>query len=168
MDKLFTPDVGLMVWTVVVFVILLAIMGKFGWRPLIKAIEAREKRLRDERQAAEAARTEAQRIQSDLEAKLAGLDAKSREVLAAASKEADALRARHTAEAQAEAKRIMDKTRTELGEEKRRLVVELRQEVAQLAVTAAEKLVHKTVDESVRKGALDQFFKELDHTGDRS
>ncbi|MBI3507587.1 MAG: F0F1 ATP synthase subunit B [Proteobacteria bacterium] len=162
MDKLFTPDVGLMVWTVVTFVILLVILGKFGWRPMIEAIEAREKKLHDERTAAEAARAEAQRIQADLEAKLADIDLKSREALAQAMKDADAFRTKQTGEAQAEAKKILDKGLAELAEEKRRLVAELRQDVAKLAVTAAEKLVHKTVDEGVKKSTLDQFFKELD------
>lgn len=162
MDKLFTPDAGLMVWTVLTFLLLLAVLGKFGWKPMIDAIEDRERRLHEERKAAEAARTEAQRIQADMETKLAGLDAKSKEILAIASKNAEALRAKHTAEAQEEAKRITDKARAELEEEKRRLVHELRKEVASLSVLAAEKLLRKSVDEGVQKNVLDSFFKELE------
>lgn len=165
MEKLFTPDFGLMAWTALTFLLLLAVLAKFGWRPILEAIETRERGLREERQAAEAARNESQRIQADLEAKLAGLDARTKEVLAAAHKEAEALRVRHTEEAREEARRLLDKTRAELEEEKRRLTAQLRRETAQLAVAAAERLVRKSVDEGVRKSALDQFFKELDEKG---
>jgi len=162
MEKLFSPDVGLMVWTVATFLVLLAFLSKFGWPALIQSIDEREKHLREEREAAERARKEAQRIQADLDAKLAGLEAKSQDVLAKAMKEAEALRAKHSAEAQEEAKRLLDRARAEMDEERRRLVVSLRAEVASLAVTAAEKLVHKTIDEGVRKSTLDMFFKDLE------
>ncbi|MBI3551077.1 MAG: F0F1 ATP synthase subunit B [Elusimicrobia bacterium] len=155
-------DVGLMVWTVLVFVILLAIMGKFGWGPMIAAIEDRERRLREERKAAEAARAEAQRIQADLEARLAEIDAKSREAMAQAAKDAEAFRSRHAAQAHDESKRILEKARAELEMEKQRLVRELRQEVATLSVMAAEKIVRKSVDDGVQKSVLDSFFKELE------
>ena len=162
MEKLFTPDIGLMIWTVVTFVLLLLILGKFGWKPLIESIERREDYLREEREAAERARKEAQRIQADLEARLAGMEARAEEIMAKAAKEAEALRAKHSAEAQEEAKRLLEKARAEINEDKRRLIVQLRAEVAQLAVTAAEKLVHKSIDEGVRKSTLDQFFKDIE------
>ena len=164
MEQLFTPDIGLMVWTVVTFLLLVWILTRFGWGPIVAAIEAREERLRQEREAAERARADAERIQKELEARLAEIDAKARETLARAGKEAEALMARHTAQAQQEARKLMDKTRAELEEEKRRLIVELRTEVASLAMQAAEKLVHKTVDEQVRKSTMDRFFKELEET----
>ena len=165
MQELFTPNFGLMIWTVLSFLLLLAILARFGWRPLIESIEARERHLHEEREAAEKARKEAQRIQADLESKLAAMEARSQEMLAKAEKEASALRAKHSAEAQEEAKRLLDKARSEMDEEKRRLVVSLRAEVAQLAVTAAEKLVHKTIDDGVRKNTMEQFFKDMEKTG---
>ena len=162
MEKLFSADLGLMVWTVATFLLLLAFLAKFGWPALLESIEERERHLHEEREAAERARKEAQRIQADLESKLAGLEAKSQEILSKAMKEAEALRAKHSSEAQQEAKRLLDKARAEMDEERRRLVVQLRADVAQLAVTAAEKLVHKTIDEGTRKTELDHFFKDLE------
>lgn len=165
MDKLLNPDTGLMIWTIVTFLIMVFLLSKFAWGPLLHAVEEREERLKNEREAAEKARAEAQRIQADLESKLAAIDAKARETMAAAQKDAEALRARHSAEAKDEAEALMAKTRAGLEEEKRRLVGELRQEVAELSVQAAEKLVRKTVDAGVRKTVLDQFFQELDKPG---
>ena len=162
MEKLFTPDFGLMIWTVCTFVLLVVVLGAFAWPPILKAVKDREEALKQERLAAEAARAEAQKIQKDLEARLAELDSKSREVLAGAQREAEALRAKHSAEAKAEADKLMEKTRAALDEEKRRLVGELRDEVAGLSVMAAERLVRKSVDAGVRKVVLDQFFKDIE------
>jgi F-type H+-transporting ATPase subunit b len=162
MDKLFTPDVGLMIWTALTFVLLLIILGKFGWKPLIESIEAREQYLHEEREAAENARKEAKRIQEDMETQLAAMESKAKDVLTKAAKEAEALRVKHSAEAQEEAKHLLSKARAEMDEERRRLVVQLRSEVAQLAVNAAEKLVHKTIDDGVRKSTMDQFFKDIE------
>ena len=168
MEKLLQPDTGLMIWTIVTFLIMVFLLKTFAWGPLLHAVEERERRLKEDREAAEKARAEAQKIQADLEAKLNGLDAKSREVLAQAQKDAEALRARHSAEAKEQAARLMETTRAGLEEEKRRLVGELRQEVAAFSVQAAEKLVRKTVDAGVRKSVLDQFFQDIDKTGKKN
>ncbi|MBI5200592.1 MAG: F0F1 ATP synthase subunit B [Elusimicrobia bacterium] len=164
MEKLLQPDTGLMIWTIVTFLVMVFLLKTFAWGPLLHAVEERERRLKEDREAAEKARADAQKIQADLEKKLNELDAKSREVLAQAQKDAEAMRAKHSAEAKEEAERLMEKTRAGLEEEKRRLVGELRQEVAKFSVQAAEKLVRKTVDAGVRKSVLDQFFVDLDKT----
>lgn len=165
MDQLLNPDTGLMFWTIVTFLAMLFLLKRFAWGPLLHAIEERERKMREERSAAEKARAEAQRIQGELEARFSAIDAKALETLARATREAEVLRGRHAAQAQEEAKRLLDKTRAELEEEKRRLVVELRKEVGALAVSVAEKVMRRSVDESVRKTALEQFLKELDASG---
>lgn len=162
MDKLLNPDSGLIIWTIVTFLALVFILKKAAWGPLLSAIDEREAKMKADREGAEAARAHAERIKAELEAQIAGLDAKSRELLAKAAKEGEALRAQLKDAAEAEAAKIKQKTLAELAEEKERLVRELRGEVAKLSVLAAEKLMRKTVDEGVQKSVLDSFFKDLD------
>ena len=162
MDKLIVPDTGLMFWTIVTFLCLVLILKKAAWGPLLHSIEAREARLRADREAAEKARAEAERIQKEFEAHMAGAQGKSREILAAATKDGEALRARLKAEAEADAQAIKEKTAAELALEKNRLVAELRKEVAGLSILAAEKLMRKTVDDGVQKTVLEGFFKDLE------
>lgn len=162
MDKLIVPDTGLMFWTVVTFLCLVIILKKAAWGPLLKAIDEREYRLKEDRLAAEKARAEAERIQKELEAQMAGVQVKSKDLLAAASRDAEALRARLRAEAEADAQAIKDKTAAELVAEKDRLVGDLRQEVASLSVLAAEKLMRKSVDDGVQKSVLESFFRDLE------
>ena len=162
MDKLIVPDTGLMFWTIVTFLCLVFILKKAAWGPLLHAIEAREGRIKADREGAEKARAEAERIQKDLESQMAGVLSKSKEMLAAATKDGEALRAKLKGEAEADAQAIKDKTMADLATEKNRLVGELRKETADLAVKAAEKLMRKTVDSSVQKTVLDGFFKDLE------
>jgi F-type H+-transporting ATPase subunit b len=162
MGDLLTPDVGLIVWTIVTFLCLVAILKFAAWGPLLHAVEERENRIRADREAAEKARAEAERIQKELEAHMTGIQAKSKDLLAAAAKDGETLRARLKAEAEADAQAIKDKTTADLAAEKNRLVADLRREVANLSVLAAEKLMRKTMDDGVQKTVLDGFFKELD------
>jgi F-type H+-transporting ATPase subunit b len=162
MGELLTPDAGLIVWTIVTFLCLVAILKLAAWGPLLRAVEAREERLKADREGAEKARADAERIQKELEAQLAGVQAQSKELLAAATKDGEALRARLKAEAEADAQAIKDKTLAELAAEKNKLVVDLRREVASLSVLAAEKLLRKSVDDGVQKNVLEGFFKDLD------
>jgi F-type H+-transporting ATPase subunit b len=162
LDQLLNPDTGLMIWVIVTFLALVAILKLFAWGPLLGAIEAREGRIRADREGAEKARAEAERIQKDFESQMAGVAAKSKELLAAAVKDGEALRAKLKAEAEADAQGIKDKTMADLAAEKNRLVGELRKDVADLSVAAAAKLMHKSVVEGVRKTVLDGFFKDLE------
>ena len=164
MDKLIVPDTGLMFWTIVTFLCLVFILKKAAWGPLLQAVSEREGRIKADREGAEKARAEAERIQKELEAQMAGVQAKSKELLAAATKDGEALRARLKAEAEADAAAIKAKTTLELAAEKDKLVGDLRKEVASLSVLAAEKLLHKSVDAGVQKSVLDGFFKDLDST----
>jgi len=162
MGELLTPDAGLIVWTIVTFLCLVAILKLAAWGPLLKAVEDREARLKADREGAEKARAEAERIQKELEAHMAGVQAKTKDLLAAATKDGEALRAKLKAEAEADAQAIREKTTAELAAEKNKLVVDLRKEVASLSVLAAEKLLRKSVDDGVQKTVLDGFFKDLE------
>src|SRR5437879_86775 len=106
MDRLLNPDTGLVIWTIVTFLALVFILKQFAWGPLLGAIEEREARLKQDKEAAENARVQAEKIKGELEAQMAGIQAKSRELLTQAAKEGDALRARLKAAAEADADSI--------------------------------------------------------------
>lgn len=156
------PDVGLVFWTIVTFLSLVFILKTFAWGPMLHAIDAREARLRADREAAEAARAAAEKIQKDLEARLSGAHAQARDLVTQATKDAEILKSRLRADAEADAQRIREKTQAELAEDAERLKRELRTEVAGLTVMAAERLLRKSVDDNVQKTVLEGFFKDLE------
>lgn len=165
MDKLVSPDPGLMFWTIVTFLALAALLKRFAWGPLLAAVAEREARLRADAQAAQAARDEARRIKDELAAQLAGVEARRQEVLARAAKDGEAVLARFKDAADKEVRALREKTTADLAAEKERLVRELRRDVADISVMAAEKLLRRSVDPAVEKAVLDDFLKDLERRG---
>ncbi|MFC1679332.1 F0F1 ATP synthase subunit B [Elusimicrobiota bacterium] len=168
MDNLLNPDPGLVIWTIVSFLVLVTLLRVFAWGPLLAAVDEREKHLDEQRRGAEKAREEAEKIQRDLDERLRSAAEEARGIMAEAGKDGEALRAKLKAEAEGQAKGMLDKTRAQLDEERRRLVRDLRHEVATLSLKAAERLMHKTVDSGVQKVVLEEFFSELDQKGARN
>jgi F-type H+-transporting ATPase subunit b len=162
LDKMLDPHAGLMIWTVISFLVLIGLMRAMAWGPLLSVVEAREKALRDEREKAEKARQEAENIQKDLEGRLANAQTEVKEIIQQANKDGEKVRVKLREDAEAESKSMLDKTRRQLEEDKNRLVGELRSEVASLSVMAAERLIKKSVDDGVQKTVLDGFFGDLE------
>ncbi len=161
MEKLLSPDIGLSIWTVIAFLLLVVVLGKAAWGPIIEALEEREHRLKAEREAAEAARKSAEELKAALDKELARIQLKAQEAIAQALKDGAKAKDDIVRQAQEEAKAIADKTRKALEDDKNRLVGELRREVAGLSVMAAEKLIRKSVDSGVQKSVLDDFLTDL-------
>ncbi|MBI4056553.1 MAG: F0F1 ATP synthase subunit B [Elusimicrobia bacterium] len=162
MEKLLSPDIGLSIWTAVAFLLLVVILGKVAWKPIIQALEEREHALKAEREATEAARRSAEELKAVLDRELAKVQQRTQEMLAEAQKEGAAQRESVIRAAQEEAARLTEKTRAQLEGEKNRLVQDLRKEVAGLSTLAAEKILRKSIDASVQKTALDEFFRDLE------
>jgi F-type H+-transporting ATPase subunit b len=161
-DKLLNPDIGLTVWTVVTFLALLVVLGKFVWRPILGALDAREELNRGHARAAEESRREAETLRRDYEARLAHVEVRTKELLSQAEADARRIREEMLKTAQAEAEKIAAKTREQLAEEQRRLVRELRTEVASLTVAAAEKMIRRSIDVTVRDQVLSDALGRFD------
>ena len=162
MGDILNPDVGLAIFTIISFLILVALLRTLAWGPLLASIEARERGLRDERERAEKAREESEKIQQDLEKRLSGAAEEANDLIAQATKDAETLRLKLKGDAEGEAKNLIEKARVQLGEEKTKLVDELRQEVATLSVSAAERLMKKSIDDAVQKTVLNDFFSQIE------
>ncbi|MFH1619019.1 MAG: F0F1 ATP synthase subunit B [bacterium] len=162
MEALLRPETGLIIWTLLTFTLLVILLGKLAWKPLMSAIEEREDYLRSEREAAEQARIAAEKIRNDLEERLSAIKSEAQATMEAAYAEGAQVRDEIMGEAKAAARAIAEKTRTELEAEKQKLVDELRKEVGYLSVMAAERILKRQMDSSVQKEVLEDFFRELD------
>ena len=95
MDKLLTPDIGLTVWTVVTFLCVVFILGRFAWKPILSALEAREARIREDVRSAEESRRAAEASRREFESRLAGAKAETRALLDQAEKAKAVRQRRH-------------------------------------------------------------------------
>ena len=158
---LITPSVGLIFWTAVVFIILLVILRAVAWKPILSAVQEREKSIEDALNAAKKA-----------EEKLVALNAENDRLIKEAKIERDAIlkEAREMKEkivseaknaAQSEADRLIESAKTAIANEKAAAMADIKNQVGQLSIEIAEKiltkeLADKTAQESLVNEVIDQ------------
>ena len=152
---------GLTVWTIVLFLLFAVIMTKLGWRPLLNAIEEREKGIRGSVDGAQKAHTEAQALLAQHKELMREAGREREEILKRALKEAEQLKADLAARAKAESDQMVQRARDQIGQEKNQAISELRTTVADLAVQAAAKIVTSSLTPEAQRKLVDDFIKTM-------
>jgi len=161
MENLIKPDFGLVFWTVLNFALLVLVLGKFGWKPVLKALEERENRIRADAEAAREARAASEHARAELDERLARLAqeteaAMAKAAAAGAKEKEDLLNA-----AKKQAEEIAAASKRDLEAQRDRLIDELRAEVAGLSIAAAERIIGREVDKKSAKESVDGFLREV-------
>ena len=141
-----TPQVGLIFWTVIIFLIFFILLAKFAWKPIMKAIKDREKSIEDSLQAAEEARKEMEKLSADNEALLREAREEREIILKEAREIKDDIIADAKTQANEETQRMIANARAQIQAEKMKAMTEIKNEVGQLSVTIAEKLLRKELE----------------------
>jgi F-type H+-transporting ATPase subunit b len=140
---LITPEFGLVFWTAIMFLLLLGILRKFAWKPILGAVSDREEGIKKALASAEKARLEMQNLTADNERILKEARAEREALL----KEARDLKAKIVAdakdEAQAQANKMIEQAQIAIASEKKSAMAELKNHVAGLSVEIAEKMVRE-------------------------
>ena len=134
-----------LIWAWVIFLLLFLVLRKFAWKPLLAAVEAREKRIADSLAKAEEVQRAAADIAARQEAALAEAQAKSKAVLDDARAQAESYRAREMERVRGEADAFLDRARKEIALEEGRAREALRREVVEIAIEAAGRVLERTV-----------------------
>ena len=161
MDKLLQPDTGLMIWTVVTFVLLVLVLTKAAWKPILDGINTREQRIREDLDRAEKANADAAAMRARYETQLNEAQRSIQEMVQQARADGERTRAELVAAAKAEAERIVEKGRRDLSGETEKLRAELRNEVAGLSLQIAEKLLQRSLDKNVAAEVLNDAVKTV-------
>jgi len=152
--SLIEPAVGLIFWTTITFILLLVLLGKFAWKPILTAIKTREKGIEDALASAENALKDMRELKSNNEKSLADARA-ARDILMKEAREMkDAIIAEAKTKAQADAERIMSATRDQITNEKNAAVAELKNQVATLSIEIAEKILRSELSSDEKQKAL--------------
>ena len=159
---LITPNVGIMIWTLVVFAISLFILRKSVFPRIGAALDARQHTIEETIDAAERARKEADQLLADYRERLQEARQQAEEILARAQKTAQAYEHRARDDAESKHQEALEKTRRDIEAETRRAIAEIRREVADLTVAATEKLMRKTLSEEDQRRLVQEALDELD------
>lgn len=157
-NPLVLPDPGLMIWSTLAFLILLFILGKFGWKPIMKAISEREQGINDSLATAEKVRAEMAQLKSDNEILLV----QAREERAQILKEAKEIKERIINEAKEQAKeaavKIMADTQQAIENQKMAAVTDLKNQVGNMVIEVSEKILRR---ELANKTDQEKYIKQL-------
>jgi F-type H+-transporting ATPase subunit b len=151
------PTGNEIVWGLITFFLLLALMKWVLLPPVMRVMREREARLRAERQAAEQAETGAAEARSAYDARIAQARAEANTILGAAREDADQYRAQRFAEANADIARWREEAAAEVSEAKSVALARLRGDVAQVAVAAAGRVMGKNLDLSTELAAIEEY-----------
>jgi F-type H+-transporting ATPase subunit b len=155
--KLVTPDFGLVIWMTLTFLTVLFLLSKFAWKPILKMISEREKTIEDALLSAENAKKEMARLTANNESLLREAQAERDAMLKIARETKDQIINEARAKATTEAERLIAIARESINNEKMAAVTELKNQVAQLSLQVAEKLVKQQL-------SSDEKQKELANT----
>lgn len=161
MDALLNPHSGLVIWTIITFLCLVAILTKAAWKPILNGLESRESKIKNDLDRAEKAQKDAEVLRADFESKLSEAQKTITNMMQEARADGEKTRAQILSAARAEAEKLLEKGRKDLAGETDRLKSELRNEVTSLAVVMAQKVLEKSVDPKIQEEVLKKSLKEI-------
>ena len=153
---------GLMIWTIVCFLITLFVLKRYAFGPIQKAIDERRDRIRASLDAADRAREEARRLLEEHRALISRAQTDAEEILGEARRVADANERRMREELEEDRQRRLDETRKQIEAETRRALEQIRLEVVDLSLLAASKVTSKSLDDADHKRLIEEAVGELD------
>jgi F-type H+-transporting ATPase subunit b len=159
---LVSPDIGLMIWTLLVFGLSLYLLAKVAFPRIAEALDKRQRAIEDSIEASERTRREADEILAEYRERLAEARGQADDIVARARKTGEAAEADILAAARSKREEMMDQTRRDIDAETRRAIQEIRAEVADLTVMATEKVARKSLTSEDQKRLVDDALSELD------
>ena len=160
-NPLVQVDPGLFIWTIVTFLVLLTLLAKFAWRPLLQSLAAREETIRKSLADAEKARQELERLNQESEAIIRQARADAEQIVGASRADAERLRGELRERARAEADGIIKNAERQIQLETARALEQIRHEAADLSVAIASRLIQKNITREDNERLIDEALKQL-------
>ena len=151
---LVTPDVGILFWTFISFAVLLFLLKKFAWKPIVGAVNDREQSIREALASAEKARLEMQNLTADNERILKEARVEREALLKEAREIKSKMIADAKDEAQIQASKLIEQAQTAIQSEKKAAISELKNQVAELSVGIAEKVLQEELSNKDKQLAI--------------
>jgi F-type H+-transporting ATPase subunit b len=152
---------GLTIWTAITFLLLVVVLSKFAWGPIVKMLDERERTIRDAIEQAKKERAEAERMFAEQKASLAQAQRDAAALASRSKQEVEAMRVELTAAARKEADALVASARQQITDEKAKALAELRGQVADLAIDAARRLIQSSLDEKSQRALVEEYIAKL-------
>ena len=161
MNPLVQLDPGLFVWTIITFMVLFFVLAKFAWKPLMKMLQEREEMIRDSLDDAEKAKTELEHLNEESEAIMTKARAEAQTILANGKAAAEKVKEDTISKAKEQAIKIIKKTEKQIQIEKDKAIADIKQEVVNLSLSVAKKLINKNLNDADNKSLIEETLKKV-------
>lgn len=158
----FSINPGLIIWTLVVFSILLALLWRFAFPAILKSVEERERRIAKQLEDAERANVEAQRLLEEHKKQIAAARTEAQEILAKAKTVSQKERETLLAKAREEYDALLSRARRDIEAEKEKALQELRREAVELSIAAASRAIDANLDNEANRRLVAEFLDGLE------
>jgi F-type H+-transporting ATPase subunit b len=152
---------GLIIWTIITFVIVLAILRVMAWKPLLAALTAREDKIRSSLQQAEDAQQQAAQLLEEHKRQLARAEESAQRIIKDGREMGEKLKAEIVEKANASSRHMIEQAKEEIFREKEAALTQLRTEVADLAIMAAGKILDANLDTPKQRQLVDAAIKGI-------
>lgn len=159
--ELVTPNVGTIFWMLLFFSLILWILAKFAWKPILNSLKNREKTIDEALQSAELAKAEMVRLKSDNEKILAEARQERDKLMKEARTIKDKIIVDAQEQAQQEANKIIESAKQSIENEKKSAINEVKTQIALLSISIAEKVLKEKLDSKKQTELIDNLLKDI-------
>ncbi|MCH7516726.1 MAG: F0F1 ATP synthase subunit B [Bacteroidetes bacterium] len=152
---------GLIFWTAITFIILVLILKRVAWKPILTALDNREKQIADSLNKAEQAKKDAQKILEENQASLAKAEEESKKIIDESRGFADNLKEQMLKESKDQQQKIIEDASAEIERKKNAAFEELKNQIADISIIAAEKIMKENIDADKNKKIVEKYLTEI-------
>jgi F-type H+-transporting ATPase subunit b len=162
MNPLVQPDPGLFIWTILTFLVLVALLARFAWRPLLEALERRQAAIAKSLEDAQRARQELERLQRESAEMMRQARVEAEAIVSRSRSDAEALREELKQKSRAEAAAIVKNAEKQIQLETARAIQQIRSETIDLSVAIASKILRRQVSKEDHEGLIEETLKQVE------
>lgn len=162
MNPLVQPDPGLFIWTILTFLVLVALLARFAWRPLLDALERRQAAIAKSLEDAQRARQELERLQRESAEMMRQARVEADAIVSRSRSDAEALREELKQKSRAEAAAIVKNAEKQIQLETARAIQQIRNETIDLSVAIASKILRRQVSKDDHEGLIEETLKQVE------
>jgi len=161
-NPLVQPDPGLFIWTIVTFLVLLALLAKFAWRPLLQALETRQNAIRKSLDDAQQAKQELERLNAESAQIIARARVDADAIITQSRADGERLREEIRQKARGEADLIVKNAERQIQLETSRALQQIRHEAVELSVMIASKIIQRNLTKDDNERLIDEALKQVE------
>ena len=161
-NPLVQPDPGLYIWTIATFLILLWLLAKFAWRPLLAALEQRQETIRKSLDDAQQAKQDLERLNAESRKILAEARVQAEHILSLTRTDANRLRDELKQKAQSEAAGVIKNAERQIEMETARAIQQIRNEAVDISIAIASKVLERNVTREDNERLIEETFKQIE------